>query len=336
MAPRGIICHMCGGEFFKQSLPIHQKACAAKQRHILLQCQHCNKEVPKLELEEHLARCPKAPKRKAAAQQLSEHTAGGGGEVSTVFDASGRLQCAVCGRWFNADRVAKHQGICERTSQKKRAVFDSFKQRKFDALIHRAAPVSVPAAANSSDGGGVSRQAAARSYYCFDRPEASGTKATRSKSSPISARGGRGSTTKSRASGGGVGASGLRPPASRQATTSGRSQRLGDDLHASSPRGASPAARSALRQSPVGSRRSPLVSSTHPSSVASRGRGRQAPFSNLGRSDVRQDFTSGYAGRGGAALGSSNSAVRVAGGGEILTSNVSSLDNPLAYPSYPT
>ncbi|KAL8273295.1 hypothetical protein Esti_002796 [Eimeria stiedai] len=139
MAPRGIICHMCGGEFFKQSLPIHQKACAAKLRHILLLCQHCNKEVPKLELEEHLARCPKAPKRKTAGQQSSEQAAAGE-DVSTVFDSCGRLQCAVCGRWFNADRVAKHQGICERTSQKKRAVFDSFKQRKFDALIHRAAP----------------------------------------------------------------------------------------------------------------------------------------------------------------------------------------------------
>ncbi|KAL8433644.1 hypothetical protein ACSSS7_003742 [Eimeria intestinalis] len=332
MAPRGIICHMCGGEFFKQSLPIHQKACAAKQRHILLQCQFCNKELPKLELEEHLARCSKAPKRKAAAQQSSEHGAEGGG-VSTVFDASGRLQCAVCGRWFNADRVAKHQGICERTSQKKRAVFDSFRQRKFDALIQRAAPVSVPATSDSSGGGGSSRVAAARSYYCFERPGASATKSAKSGSSPISVRGERGSMIGGGARGGT--AAGGRHPASRQAT-GGPAQRLAGTTHASSASAAFPATRSrALRQSPLADQRSPVASSK-PSSLTSRGRGRQAPFSNLGRRDRRQDFTSGYAGRGGAALGSNNSAVRVAGGGEILTSNLSSLDNPLAYPTYPT
>ncbi|XP_026192784.1 uncharacterized protein LOC113147213 [Cyclospora cayetanensis] len=155
MPRKGIICGMCGGEFFERSFPIHQKACAAKQQHIRLTCQHCQQEVPKLQLEQHLVTCSKAPK----ARPASGGSPSSSGPLSSLFDSSGRLQCTICYRWFAADRVAKHQSICASIFHKKRQVFDSFKQRKFDPLIHRAAPTTT------SSGGSISRVAAARSYY---------------------------------------------------------------------------------------------------------------------------------------------------------------------------
>ena len=59
------------------------------------------------------------------------------GVAAAAFDSQGRLQCASCGRWFAAERVAKHQDICLRIKNKRRQPFDSYQQRKFDPLIHR-------------------------------------------------------------------------------------------------------------------------------------------------------------------------------------------------------
>ena len=184
MPRKGIVCSMCGGEFFEHSFPIHQKACAAKQQHIRLQCQHCSKEVPKLELEQHLARCPKAKKLQARPQLRSAPF----GPISNVFDSLGRLQCAVCGRWFSADRVAKHQGICSYLARRQRTVFDSFKQRRFDPLVHRAAIAPARRFHSTSGATTPASLAAARSYYSFaptgqhrrPAPRTSGVTASRS------------------------------------------------------------------------------------------------------------------------------------------------------------
>lgn len=39
------------------------------------------------------------------------------------------VQCRICGRNFNTDRIEKHQQICEKTTTKKRKVFDVVKHR---------------------------------------------------------------------------------------------------------------------------------------------------------------------------------------------------------------
>lgn len=39
------------------------------------------------------------------------------------------VQCKVCGRRFNPDRVTRHEEICEKTSTKKRKVYDIAKHR---------------------------------------------------------------------------------------------------------------------------------------------------------------------------------------------------------------
>ena len=38
-------------------------------------------------------------------------------------------QCPICQRQFNKDRLEKHQAICEKSSKKKRKVFDPVKMR---------------------------------------------------------------------------------------------------------------------------------------------------------------------------------------------------------------
>ncbi|CDJ36434.1 LOW QUALITY PROTEIN: uncharacterized protein EMH_0085340 [Eimeria mitis] len=153
---------MCGGEFFAHSLPIHQKTCAEKQQHIYLTCQHCGLEVQKLQLDQHLQKCPKRVTPKQRAGDSGAHGDAAGVAAASAFDSQGRLECAVCGRWFAADRIAIHQGICERLSYKRRQPFDSFKQRRFDPLIHRAEEKVDAAAPTKRGGDRLAAAAAAR------------------------------------------------------------------------------------------------------------------------------------------------------------------------------
>lgn len=364
MPRKGIICGMCGGEFFERSFPIHQKACAAKQQHIRLHCQHCNQEVPKLELEKHLARCPKAPKPQTQSQLGKQQTASPGA-VSNVFDSSGRLQCAVCGRWFNADRVAKHQAICRTIGQNKRPVFDSFKQRKFDPQIHRAAPSAfVGRSSNLSASSGL---AAARSYYSFAPGMRSQSPVSRASSSMAAIRGrgaisrgvfaplgGRASVSVSSVS------SGPRSTNATQRPLDVRHQRtakaatslkppcpsLGPVPFDSrpSPRSPSPSAgrgQGAPVRGPSGGRPPMQPSATMGRSSVSRGRGSPVPF-NRGGAGARQPDSSGRfqgRGRGGPPPGmgriSPGNAGTGKGGGGLSTSNVCSPENPFAHPNYP-
>lgn len=41
----------------------------------------------------------------------------------------GMVNCGICGRNFNEDRIAKHETICKKTTTKKRKIFDVTKHR---------------------------------------------------------------------------------------------------------------------------------------------------------------------------------------------------------------
>lgn len=133
-------------------MPFHLKACQEKQKYILLECQHCGVEIPKLELNEHLVKCAAKARRRTAgagpsqsgfpssssqfqngAPQQLPAPSSAAPPPAEFFDEGGRLQCAVCGRWFAADRVATHQRICDKVNTKQRTPFDSSEQRTHGA-----------------------------------------------------------------------------------------------------------------------------------------------------------------------------------------------------------
>lgn len=172
---------MCGGKFFPASLAFHQKACAKKQNFVLLPCPYCDVEVPKPELNTHIATaCKKAPKnvqtskegvagRRGSASIPSAESNAAAPQESGIFDEAGRMCCPVCNRWFNQDRIGKHQAICrkleENNKRKKRPVFDSFQQRKFDPLIQRSDVEERHAKVSATGAVDPSALKAARSYY---------------------------------------------------------------------------------------------------------------------------------------------------------------------------
>ena len=45
MPPQAILCPICGGKYFKSSLPIHMKACEKKYRLTHSQCENCGRMV---------------------------------------------------------------------------------------------------------------------------------------------------------------------------------------------------------------------------------------------------------------------------------------------------
>lgn len=51
-----------------------------------------------------------------------------------VQDDGERIECSICGRKFNSNAIAKHEGICQKVFQQKRKVFDTKEQRKADGL----------------------------------------------------------------------------------------------------------------------------------------------------------------------------------------------------------
>lgn len=345
MRPRGIVCNMCGGEFFARSLPIHQKTCAEKQKSIRLTCQHCGQEVLKLELDQHLSRCPKAPKV-ATQSQAPGSSKASSGPISTAFDEQGRLQCAVCGRWFNADRIATHQNICSRISTHKRQTFDSFKQRKFDPLIQKAEP--------RPDSPCWCSVSAARSYYTTSNPSAQcgrTLKETSQRSKAASTKGGHAATglTTSPQARGSVRPAGQRPPAVmhvEQASTVRRepcpANRGGLSGLPAGSGGATTGPMNTSGVSRIGGAR-PAATALTTASGSSRVKepvgvqGRKIRGSGnvtKGQDPPRQ--SPGRRGREVAPLGRPGLTGPSRGLGGISTSNVCSPDNAFAYPSYPS
>eukprot|EP00037_Helgoeca_nana_P010555 m.93113 g.93113 ORF g.93113 m.93113 type:complete len:430 (-) comp20274_c0_seq3:1354-2643(-) len=121
MAPRNkneVTCEICGRQFFKTSIEIHRKQCIAKQPFLHTACPYCDGEVQTRDLEQHIRKCEKAPPpsvRRAARREAAETTLGLGG--AGAGGPTHLVPCAVCGRTFARDRLAKHQGICRRISK---------------------------------------------------------------------------------------------------------------------------------------------------------------------------------------------------------------------------
>eukprot|EP00854_Cymbomonas_tetramitiformis_P003808 gene3808-biopygen3750 len=121
-ASRAVTCVMCGAKFFPSSLKFHQKECARKTAHMELPCSFCDQPFLRHELEEHMLKCPNSPKggtrragqkagNKGGTAHVRQPVGRDPGPIASQPSKDGRFACAVCGRFFAADRVAKHQGV---------------------------------------------------------------------------------------------------------------------------------------------------------------------------------------------------------------------------------
>jgi len=149
MPPRVVLCDLCGGKFFPHSIGHHQKSCRGKVGKTCIDCPYCGGGVPRLQMDAHILKCPEAiaagakPTGQSLAlatklQRANERQAGGKTaqfteteddrqlgsagfsvpeQVSENDDC--RIECGVCGRKFNMDRIAKHQAVCQKISSKK-------------------------------------------------------------------------------------------------------------------------------------------------------------------------------------------------------------------------
>lgn len=384
MHQRAVVCTMCGGKFFPASLAFHQKACAAKQASVMLPCPYCDEEVPKLQLDKHIkSSCKKSPKpaKKAAAGSVPSGGEDAFRSINDVIDDQGRMQCAVCGRWFLQDRIGKHQNICRavtrRNEAKPRTTFDSFKQRQFDPLIRPAMekncigsgdPALIPAARSYYSAASPAERAlqnvsSSRFMPTRDRPSISLTSKETGRQRPPSSRESVTVTAKQSSPGVHTRASVCsRPPTfaspSRGSQASSVPSRKGTPTTNESVRSAIPrsnrlgSSRQAAEQAKalvggdkdrVGSRRS-SGASIAPAQAANRqnlriptaGAGRSPRGSVGGRRDKPSSPTQARSRPSPAFLSPGRcTPPGESGGGKILQTNESSLDNPLAYPCYP-
>jgi hypothetical protein len=151
--------------FFPASLRFHIKACKMKQANLEVPCPHCDVEVKRASLPQHLRRCAAAKADRRARQQSMQHapmewgggengngggkrSGGGGDDFGSRFGSSaagrgggsgfgssvvgdGRATCAICNRGFSSGRIAQHQRICRAVRRKEdsRGIFRSEGQR---------------------------------------------------------------------------------------------------------------------------------------------------------------------------------------------------------------
>ena len=76
MAPRGIVCRLCGKQFFKHSLPIHMPQCERKFAAVEVPCPFCDEEFRQDELEEHKKKCRRRPRLREHRSSWNADTAG--------------------------------------------------------------------------------------------------------------------------------------------------------------------------------------------------------------------------------------------------------------------
>lgn len=141
-APSPLICSMCGGKFFKASLPHHQKVCSDRMGIPLVDCAYCHARMPRIDLDAHVARaCPEAPNRNEDVQPSEE-------QPETPLN---RLPCSHCGRQFIPSRISDHERACAKAaSAPRRRAFNSARQRvpvtssSSTKKIPASAPVSPP------------------------------------------------------------------------------------------------------------------------------------------------------------------------------------------------
>lgn len=130
MPKNDVSCPLCGKLFFPHSLPIHLPQCKKKQACLELPCEWCDMPVRKGEMGLHRGKCPKKPSK--TVQKLDSAPLQGNNGYAMAFDkemdpngegtgsssVDHRIPCAVCGRKFNPDRIAKHQKICRSVKAK--------------------------------------------------------------------------------------------------------------------------------------------------------------------------------------------------------------------------
>ncbi|KAK3932863.1 Zinc finger C2HC domain-containing protein 1C, partial [Frankliniella fusca] len=110
------------------------------------------------------SKVPASPQRMAGAKAAAAAAAGGGASARGGGGAAARTEprqddglvgCPICSRRFLPDRVAKHQEICSRSTQKKRKVFDPVAARvkgtEAEKYVRRAKNVPEPKAMKNNN-----------------------------------------------------------------------------------------------------------------------------------------------------------------------------------------
>jgi len=166
--PMGIICHICGGKYFKASFPIHLKQCEKKWKQTHAECKKCGQMVATHDWSDHNRHCKKQLSKTERAtvnkgppkamgidgrtacltkEQQAELIEAGSSLPEMFPTGDGLKECKTCGRKFNPDRIEKHQRICFENSKKKkkRKVWDGVKKRLENTDFEQYAGKNRPA-----------------------------------------------------------------------------------------------------------------------------------------------------------------------------------------------
>lgn len=112
--PPSVVCYICGREYGTKSIAIHEPQCL-KKWHV---------ENDKLPLSKRRPE-PKKPQPSADDLTQVQGAANGKYNVDAFNEAAWQsaiqqlVACGKCGRTFNADRVAKHESVCNAAPKKK-------------------------------------------------------------------------------------------------------------------------------------------------------------------------------------------------------------------------
>jgi len=112
--PPSVVCYLCGREYGTKSIAIHEPQCLKKWHN----------ENDKLPVSK---RRPEPKKPQPAMDDVTKvkGTTDGKYSIDALNEAAWQsavqqlVACGKCGRTFNADRVAKHESVCNATPRKK-------------------------------------------------------------------------------------------------------------------------------------------------------------------------------------------------------------------------
>lgn len=112
--PPSVVCYICGREYGTKSIGIHEPQCLKKW----------HAENDKLPLSKRRPE-PKKPRPSTDDVTKIQGAANGKYSIDAFNEAAWQsaiqqlVACGKCGRTFNADRVAKHESVCNATPKKK-------------------------------------------------------------------------------------------------------------------------------------------------------------------------------------------------------------------------